>query len=71
MTLKKVAEAISILLLLVAALLLPALFKVKSPPPLAGPEMSSLDYMEVQFRNGDLDLAGMLFIPDGAGPFPT
>ena len=58
MMLKKVIKVIFGLLLLVAALLLPALFRGEPPPPLAGPELSTLDYVEVQFRNGNLDLAG-------------
>jgi len=35
--------------------------------------LSSMQYMEVTFRNEvqDLTLAGMLFIPDGTGPFPA
>jgi len=35
--------------------------------------LADLEYTEVSFRNEaqDLDLAGMLFIPDGEGPFPS
>jgi len=35
--------------------------------------LSSLQYTEVTFRNEaqDLNLAGMLFVPDGDGPFPA
>ena len=35
--------------------------------------LADLDYTEVSFRNEaqDLDLAGMLFLPDGEGPFPA
>lgn len=35
--------------------------------------LASMRYMEVTFRNEaqDLTLAGMLFIPDGTGPFPA
>jgi dipeptidyl aminopeptidase/acylaminoacyl peptidase len=35
--------------------------------------LADLEYTEVSFRNEaqDLDLAGMLFIPDGEGPFPA
>ena len=35
--------------------------------------LSSLQYTEVTFRNKaqDLNLAGMLFVPDGDGPFPA
>jgi len=35
--------------------------------------LADLEYTEVSFRNEaqDLDLAGMLFVPDGEGPFPA
>ena len=35
--------------------------------------LESLRYMDVSFRNEtqDLNLAGMLFVPDGEGPFPA
>jgi dipeptidyl aminopeptidase/acylaminoacyl peptidase len=35
--------------------------------------LADLEYTEVSFRNEtqDLDLAGMLFLPDGEGPFPA
>jgi len=48
----------------------PALFSDRSQP-LAGPDLPSLDYEEVTFRNGELQLAGMLFVPVGNGPFPV
>lgn len=37
------------------------------------PDLASMDYTEVTFRNEaqGLTLAGMLFIPDGEGPFPA
>ncbi|MGD8352854.1 MAG: prolyl oligopeptidase family serine peptidase [Pseudomonadota bacterium] len=68
---KKVSITLGILLLLFAALLLPSLFTEKSPPGLVGPNLSSLAYKEVAFTNGDLSLAGMLFVPEGDGPFPA
>lgn len=39
----------------------------------SNPGLASMQYMEVSFRNEtqDLNLAGMLFVPDGAGPFPA
>jgi len=39
----------------------------------SNPGLSSMHYMEVTFRNEvqDLDLTGMLFVPDGTGPFPA
>ncbi|MRR51877.1 MAG: hypothetical protein EG825_13360, partial [Rhodocyclaceae bacterium] len=36
-----------------------------------GPELKSLNYREVSFRNGDLQLAGMLFLPETKGPHPA
>jgi dipeptidyl aminopeptidase/acylaminoacyl peptidase len=69
--LKKIAITLGVIILFLAALLLPALFTDKSRAPLVGPELSSLKYEEIQFKNGDLDLAGMLFIPEGEGPFPV
>lgn len=69
--LKKVLAVFAIMVLAIVVLLLPALFTEKSPPPLVGPELSSLNYLEVQFTNGDLPLAGMLFAPEGEGPFPV
>jgi len=35
--------------------------------------LADVDYTDVSFRNEtqDLDLAGMLFVPDGGGPFPA
>jgi dienelactone hydrolase len=37
------------------------------------PGLYSMDYMDVTFRNEaqDLNLTGMLFIPEGEGPFPA
>lgn len=64
---------IIIILLLVVLLLLPAAFKDRSDPPLIGPKLSELEYTEINFENRyeDLQLSGMLFIPEGEGPFPT
>ena len=33
--------------------------------------MSEIEHTEVSFNNGDLQLAGMLIVPDGEGPFPV
>ena len=37
------------------------------------PDLASMDYTEVTFHNDaqDLNLAGMLFVPEGEGPFPA
>ena len=69
--LKKIAITFGVIILFLAALLLPALFKDKSSAPLVGPDLSSLKYKDIQFKNGDLSLAGMLFVPEGEGPFPV
>ena len=39
----------------------------------AGVTLDQVSYEEVEFRNSvqQLDLAGMLFMPDGDGPFPA
>jgi len=71
MKLKRAVIGVVTIILMVAALLLPALFTDKSRAPLVGPDLSSLKYEEILFKNGDLDLAGMLFIPEGEGPFPV
>lgn len=68
--LKKLAIAAAFVVLFLTALLLPALFR-DQPRPLVGPDLSSLTFSEVGFNNGDLRLAGMLFIPKGDGPFPA
>lgn len=56
-----------------ALLALPLAFKHKDHPRLVGPDLSELAYAEVTFENphAGLQLAGMLFLPQGAGPFPT
>lgn len=63
------AIAASILVLLA----LPLVLKHKGHPALVGPDLSELEYSEVLFENpqAGLELAGMLFVPDGGGPFPT
>lgn len=68
--LKKIAITAGIIILFLAGLLLPAQLRDR-PQPLVGPDLSSLTYEEVTFNNEDLNLAGMLFIPEGEGPFPV
>jgi dipeptidyl aminopeptidase/acylaminoacyl peptidase len=58
------------LVVLVVILLLPLVFK-KKPYPLVGPDISELQYIEVFFENGPITLSGMLFLPNGNGPFPA
>ena len=70
MKLKKTIVAAVFVFFLLGLALLPALFRNTSGAQLAGPELSSFEYEEVGFVNGDLRLAGMVFIPEGDGPFP-
>ena len=53
----------------VVILLLPLLRKQKRYL-FIGPDLAELQYTEVFFNNGDLKLAGMLFLPPGEGAFP-
>jgi dipeptidyl aminopeptidase/acylaminoacyl peptidase len=71
MKLKNAVTGVTTFILVVAVLLLPALFRNRSSAPLVGPDLSSLTYKEIYFRNGDLQLAGMIFVPEGEGPFPV
>lgn len=59
------------LLAVVIILLIPMLFKGETRAPLVGPSLSELEYVDVTFSNGDLQLAGMLMVPEGDGPFPA
>jgi hypothetical protein len=54
-------------------LLLPVIFKDKGQPALVGPDLSELEYFEIFFENRHegFQLSGMLFVPEGEGPFPT
>ena len=58
---------------ILALLALPALLKPKSHPRLVGPGLASLAHKEVSFENtrDGLQLAGMLFVPEGDGPHPV
>ncbi|MEJ2001735.1 MAG: alpha/beta fold hydrolase [Maritimibacter sp.] len=55
---------------LVLLVMAPRAFKDFSRHPLTGPTLDQLEYDEISFLNGDLLLGGMLFLPDGDGPFP-
>jgi dipeptidyl aminopeptidase/acylaminoacyl peptidase len=59
------------LVLLIAILAVP--FLLRDPPAgrVAGPALAELDYTEVSFPNGELGLAGMVFLPSGDGPHPA
>jgi len=67
---KSIFSVIAALLLLGMALL-PAIFRVTSRTDLVGPDLSSFKYEEVEFHNGDLKLAGLIFTPESEGPFPV
>jgi dipeptidyl aminopeptidase/acylaminoacyl peptidase len=71
MKFKKTIFAAVLVLLLVGLALLPALFRGDTRARLVGPDLSSLEYEDVEFDNGDLRLAGMVFVPRGQGPFPV
>ena len=68
--LKKFVITFAAIILILAGLLLPALFS-EDRQPLVGPDISSLSYEEITFNNGDLQFGGMLFVPEGEGPFQT
>lgn len=57
------------LVALLVILLLPWFIKDKKPKRLEGADLSELKYTEIFFDNGGLKLAGMLFLPEGQGPF--
>ena len=60
-----------VLIVLVVILLIPFVFRDEPRTPLQGPDLSQVEYTEISFDNGDLQLAGMLFLPEGTGPFPV
>jgi dienelactone hydrolase len=71
MKFKKTILGAALVFLILGVALLPALFRGTSRAPLVGPDLSSFEYEEVGFFNGDLRLAGMVFVPEGEGPFPV
>jgi dienelactone hydrolase len=73
---KKFRWLVGVSVFLVVTLGPVAITQAKGVPPRRtynNPGLSSMDYVEVTFRNEvqDLNLAGMLFVPDGEGPFPA
>jgi len=60
-----------VLVALVIVLFIPFLFKDEPRASLVGPSLSEIEHTEIFFENGDLQLAGMLILPEGEGPFPT
>ena len=71
MRFKKTILTAALVFLLLGVALLPALFEDTSRTPLIGPDLSSFEYEEAEFENGNLRLAGMIFVPEGEGPFPV
>jgi uncharacterized protein len=65
-----ISIVISIILVL---LVLPLIFKDQSHPALVGPDLSEINYTEIFFENlpDKIKLAGMVFLPEGEGPFST
>jgi dienelactone hydrolase len=62
---------IIVVIALVVFLAIPFFFKPEPRASLQGPSLSEMDYIEIFFNNGDLQLAGMVFVPEGEGSFPT
>jgi len=60
-----------LIIVLVIILLIPFVFKGEQRVALHGPDLSEIKYTEIFFNNGDLQLAGMLILPGGEGPFPV
>lgn len=58
------------LAVVMAVLSLPLILKRKRSR-LIGPNLSELTYREVFFHHGGITLSGLLFLPDGKGPFPV
>ncbi len=56
---------------LVIILLIPFVSKGEQRGALHGPDLSEVKYTEIFFNNGDLQLAGMLILAEGEGPFPV
>lgn len=58
------------IVILAIFLALPFVFNDRAVRPLSGPGLDQLTYEEVSFQNGELELAGMLMLPEGDAPFP-
>lgn len=71
---KKIIIRFSIVIsIIIVLLLLPVVLKKKNHPALIGPDLSQLEYSETFFKNtyDNLQLSGMIFLPEDEGPFPT
>ena len=65
-----------LLLVFLALLIVPVLITQITKPERRSfewVELKDTSYQEIRFQNTaqDLDLAGMLFVPEGEGPFPA
>jgi dienelactone hydrolase len=69
----KMKRSLLIISIILVLLLMPVILKDKGQPALVGPDLSELEYSEVFFENRyeGFQLAGMLFLPEGDGPFPA
>jgi dienelactone hydrolase len=69
----KLMRAAMIIIPVLVLLLLPLILKDRNRPALIGPDLSELEYSEIFFKNRyeDILMAGMLFLPEGEGPFPA
>jgi dipeptidyl aminopeptidase/acylaminoacyl peptidase len=61
----------SIILIIVVILVIPIIFKAEPRAALQGPALAEIEYTEIFFEHGDLQLAGMLILPEGEEPFPV
>ena len=70
---RKLMSTSIIILIVLILLILPLIFKDRNRPALIGPGLSELEYSEIFFKNRyeGFRLSGMLFLPEGEGPFPA
>ncbi len=62
---------LALLVAFIVFLLVPFIFKDRTHSWFEGPGLQGMKYSEVSFRNGDLNLAGMLFLPETEEPCPA
>ena len=67
---KKILIVLSVLIII---LIIPPVFKKNDRTNLVGPVLSDLNFSEVTFKNEteNFDLGGMIFRPEGPGPYPV
>lgn len=61
------------ILVIIISFFLPVVFKGRPQTMLSGPDLSEIKYSEITFKNkaDNINLAGMLMLPEGKGPFPV